>query len=126
MADKAWKTGIDLRTRKLRNRFKMFLRNKYLCANSESYCEKASYFCPNRFECRYHYLARRKKWYGVVSNQRRLFARLKAIYGVNDAHRRLDEILAMEQGQFDVTLDMVGYIYKKTYFCCLPMRNKEE
>lgn len=126
MADRTWKDGIDLSTRKARKKFKMFLRNRYLCSNTESYCNKQMFYCPKRFECEYHYLARRKKWYSVPSNQRRLLAKLTRLYGEDEARKRLEDIIAFENKDWDVTPHMVFYVFKKTFSCCFLTERKQD
>lgn len=95
----------------------MWLKKKYLCTNTESYCQKGYFFCPERCECRWHYLAKRKAWYSKPSNQRRLFARLKSAMGESAANKRFLEILEQEKQQKDITIGMLSG--GASYFCCL-------
>ena len=102
---KDWKTDINLTSRKKRKAFAMFLRKKYLCIYTESYCKKGYFFCPDRFDCKWHYLAKRKAWYSDPVNQKRLLARLKRIMNKDTAQQRLDAIILKEnEAQCDITV----------------------
>lgn len=102
----SWKTDIPLNNRRKRNQFKMFLRQRYLCTESASYCKKSYFLCPDRFQCNYHYLSLRKRWYSVPSNYNRLFAKLRRLYG-EKAVEKIQDIIAKEKQGYDIHLDTI-------------------
>ena len=123
MKKKTWKTGIDLSTRKKRKKIAMFIKRRYLCSNTKDYCKKQMFFCPERFTCKWHYLAKRKAWYNNPVNKKRLLARLRQIMSPEDAQKRLEAILSRENEELDIELTLLSN--PKYSSCHVKPRNKK-